>query len=310
MKPLSSSTNQVEAKQFVRLIQDQLNSGKQPAFRPANSLAFPANPLSHEEHSSGRPVFELSFLGLYGVSSPLPHYFITDALDEENSALRGFLGIFNQIFYLAYFHAWQQKNPHLFHDSALRGHALISAMAGIPVDEQESLSPVAPLFLTRRRSLHGLSALVRALIPDIPFSIEITACDWIEVLEVSRLGKCRLGDNATLGPRIATQAQRVALALGPVTEFQAKDIAPSGSRGRLLLSCVHRFLNHAKMLDLEICVVYDQPRSQLGRAMSLGWNSFLKKQDPCKGGEPCSETRQIEAYLRWRFPVSKEFPSS
>ncbi|MGL1959606.1 MAG: type VI secretion system baseplate subunit TssG, partial [Colwellia sp.] len=81
-------------------------------FQTDNSIAFPGSDVvSIKKNSqSGAYTLNLSFMGLYGVSSPLPSYF-TEPLNrgrEEFEPLRKFLDIFSHRIYSLFYQTWKK----------------------------------------------------------------------------------------------------------------------------------------------------------------------------------------------------------
>ena len=76
-----------------------------PKLIPAKSLSFPASDIkkcSKDEHNN--IIMELNFMGLYGVDSPLPHYFSEYVHKSHNNCLADFLNIFNNRIYHLFYH--------------------------------------------------------------------------------------------------------------------------------------------------------------------------------------------------------------
>ncbi|MEN6620956.1 MAG: type VI secretion system baseplate subunit TssG [Smithella sp.] len=80
--------------------------------RPELSLNFPQADIATIEQISELPLkfrITATFLGLYGVSSPLPTFYTEDLLQEElqdGSASRSFIDIINSRFYQIFFNIW------------------------------------------------------------------------------------------------------------------------------------------------------------------------------------------------------------
>ena len=82
--------------------------------RPDLSLAFPAADVARVERTGQNGADLLvttTFLGLYGVSSPLPTHYTEDLMDEaaaDSSVSRDFLDIIHQRLYQLYFQCWSK----------------------------------------------------------------------------------------------------------------------------------------------------------------------------------------------------------
>ncbi len=83
--------------------------------RPALSFEFPSADISHISfnQTDNEKQFDIiaTFLGLYGVSSPLPNFYTEDLFlerSEDKSTIRDFLDIFNQRIYYLFYECWRR----------------------------------------------------------------------------------------------------------------------------------------------------------------------------------------------------------
>lgn len=88
--------------------------------RPNLSLAFPPADVARVEKKErdGQSLFEITanFLGLYGVSSPLPTFYTEDLLEEvsnDKSVSREFVDIFNHRLYALFFRCLLKYRQHI-----------------------------------------------------------------------------------------------------------------------------------------------------------------------------------------------------
>jgi len=88
---------------------DPLESGRVRCI-PDTSLAFPASDIQRIGEKKGNIELVLSFMGLIGVSSPLPIYFSEYVSRYEENALPliDFLNIFNNRFYVLFYRSWKK----------------------------------------------------------------------------------------------------------------------------------------------------------------------------------------------------------
>jgi predicted component of type VI protein secretion system len=262
-------TAQLDMHQCVRIIQQGAVSGQIIAFRAANTLSFPFSDIAGFVNHGDREFIELTCLGLQGVSSPLPHYFVTDALDEDNRSLREFLGIFNQQIYHAYFKAWQSKHPHLFHESCFQGHEILASLGADNLNPRNPVPRLNILFLYAQRSIHELQELVKTLFPEIPHQITVRQSEWIETQTPAQLGtgSARLNDNLTLGKRIPIHAHRIMIELGPLTLQQAQAAQSH--------DWITRYLNRMLQIEFRWRIAAQAGQRRLDASMRLGWNATL-----------------------------------
>lgn len=116
----SSNFSFIQAMRLLRLLVRDNNTGETDGHtldtavkvRPELSLNFPQSDIAAIDQISELPLkFQITatFLGLYGVSSPLPTFYTEDLLQEElqdGSASRSFIDIINSRFYQIFFNIW------------------------------------------------------------------------------------------------------------------------------------------------------------------------------------------------------------
>lgn len=148
--------------------------------RPDLSLSFPARDVLAVESLADGSGFRLtvSFMGLYGVASPLPLFYTERLIDLErndHSAARGFVDVLHQMLYPLLFSAWARCRPWL---EALEGSdqgtlARMRALVGMWDAELGRQAPeglpilrYAGLLSLASRPLLGLETLLRDLLGD------------------------------------------------------------------------------------------------------------------------------------------------
>jgi type VI secretion system protein ImpH len=82
-------------------------------FRPHPGMGFPASEIKgieQSEHSHLPPTVRITFMGLYGVESPLPTHYIDDITQrrEGYEATADFLDIFNHRLIAQYYRIWRK----------------------------------------------------------------------------------------------------------------------------------------------------------------------------------------------------------
>jgi len=104
---------------------------------PRLSLDFPNSDLIEIKEEEGFITLVVTFLGLYGESSPLPTFYTESLLDEardDKSVMRDFIDIFNIPIYQAYFKVWLKSRLGLrlneFHDTKVL--ELLHVFSGMP----------------------------------------------------------------------------------------------------------------------------------------------------------------------------------
>ena len=150
-------------------------------FAPHPGMGFPVSELKTiEHHDNGReniPVVRTTFMGLYGVDSPLPTAFLDDICQgrEGHDAMQGFLDIFNHRFLTQFYRIWRKYSyPATFvagGKDAISGALLGLVGLGIPGTAEHIATPVsrflALLGVLRQpgKTQEGIQAIVTLLAP-------------------------------------------------------------------------------------------------------------------------------------------------
>lgn len=202
--------------------------------RPNLTLAFPEADVDRIDTIGEGNDFGITanFLGLYGVSSPLPTFYTEDLIDErsrDQSAQRDFVDIFNYSLYHLLFGAWAKSRPlikvveeqdrttidRLF---ALIGLGDTRLREGLP--ESDGLLPYLGLLTQFPRTALGLQTMLADALGRIP--VRVTSCKAVtlDIPEDQRLALGRansLGDNSFLGEKIDDRTTSIQIRIGPVS---------------------------------------------------------------------------------------------
>ncbi|WP_159565009.1 type VI secretion system baseplate subunit TssG [Budvicia diplopodorum] len=151
-------------------------------FRPHPGMGFPVSELKSIEYDEEQPdapqTVRTTFMGLYGVDSPLPTGYIDDITQqrEGHEALEAFLDIFNHRILTQFYRIWRKYSyPATFEKGGTdnTSQCLLGLIGlGIPGTENHVATPVsrflALLGIMRQpaRTAEGIQALVRLLAPD------------------------------------------------------------------------------------------------------------------------------------------------
>ncbi len=251
-------------------------------FKPDMSLGFPAADIVRVdlEQVEDREVHVITttFMGLYGVSSPLPVVYLMELGAEENRVVRDFLDIINNRLIELFFRVWQrfrflfQWTPDATDDLSTLLLALVGFHRAALKDQAEFeprfLLKWAGLLARRPMSRAALETLLRASVHP---RVEVEECvlRWVAIPEEQvlrlRVGRVCLGRNCTIGRRIQDRAGMFRVWIGPLSIEEVESFLPGGPG----LARLDRVLGLALRdgLDYEVALVLD--RSQV-RGMYLG----------------------------------------
>ncbi|EEC0295744.1 type VI secretion system baseplate subunit TssG [Salmonella enterica subsp. enterica] len=163
-----------------------LGSGDTPAgdavrFRPHPGMGFPVSELKSVEYAEDNPdappTVRATFMGLYGVDSPLPTAYTDDIAQrrEGHEAAQAFLDIFNHRILTQFYRIWRKYSyPATFEDGGKdnTSRCLLGLIGlGIPGTEEHIATPVSRFLaltgIMRQpgRTAEGIVALVKLLAP-------------------------------------------------------------------------------------------------------------------------------------------------
>jgi type VI secretion system protein ImpH len=235
-----------------------------------------------------RYALELSFLALYGASSPLPTFYTEELIEEarnDASASRDFLNIFNQLLYVLYYRAY---NAYKLGLRTVDGdgdlEALQCALAGFGLKglRRGAETPAireaafASLFLQGTRTADGLAAYAAAMsgAPRIDVEQCVERQVPIPLNQRGRLGEARLGQAlAGVCARDCSGAMRIHVR---DLDRRSLHLFIPGARGRRALDqAVKRYLNVPLAYDVVLHVKEDTPRTAALGRHELGRNAFL-----------------------------------
>ena len=306
--------------QAVRLMEKLFPEAPQPGtsvevaeeqvfFRPDTALIFPATDIKRidlfeEAPDRARTLrypharLTVTFMGLYGMGSPLPVYFYDELATEEAEtfALRDFLDIFNHRLYGYFYRAWKKYRPEVHtraeDDQAhyrrfmnVTGLGTDDALAGCPMPAPMRLAAFAGRLAPRLRNAEGLRALLAGLLGDIAVRILENVPRWVPIPERPRMGgdgiSLALGATATIGQRVRDVSGKFRVVLGPLSFEQYKAYLPGRPAARVLAYLVRLYAPDYLDYDVELQLDSDGiPPVQLGSgAVHLGLTTWLGKPD-------------------------------
>jgi len=265
-------------------------------FRPHTGLVFPAADVRAVEIVR-EPVLHArvtaTFLGLYGVDSPLPVYFYNEIATEEEriQPLRDFLDIFNHRIYSLFYRALKKYHPMTQYKPGgmePSSHRTI-CLAGLGTRKALETCPMPPMRLAafagflscRVRHAEGLRKLLEGVVDGLRVRVVQNVRRWVAVSCRPRLGggpraSAILGMTTTIGERVLDASGKFRLILGPLTLARFLRFLPGGEDAPLLRWLVSLYAPDCLAFDVELQLqAVEVPPVRLGDAgVRLGLNSW------------------------------------
>ncbi|HMD68464.1 MAG TPA: type VI secretion system baseplate subunit TssG [Chitinivibrionales bacterium] len=256
---------------------------------PDASLSFPAGDISAVRTTKQGIEFVLSFMGLIGVSSPLPLYFTEYIARHEDTSepLRDFLALFNHRLYSLFYRAWQKYRFVSMAAGGLSASPMaqrIASLAGIGRDMLGD--PFYSRLLAYTGSLAGRvrsKDALRAMLSDFLGGLPVALCEWqprwTEIRNPPRLGvDSRLGTSAMLGTRTWDLSGKFRVSIGPLSRGTFETFLPGSENISALKKLVTLFISDPLEFDIEVKlesselvpVILGKDNSRLGETSSLG----------------------------------------
>ena len=265
--------------------------------RPELSLAFPSSDVAKIEELPGETsCFRVTtrFLGLYGVSSPLPTFYTEDLVDEaseDETVSREFLDVVNHRIFQLFYDCWSKYRQYLQVAEAENEAYLERLFCLLGLGEKEfrkdlpqveSLIRYIGLLTQFPRSALGLRALLQDALGQIP--VEIIPCvpRRMKLPPDQRLvlggPRGRLGDDTVVGEEVEDRMGKFRVRLGPLKGGQFQDLLPDQAGHRRFVFLTRFYLNDPLEFDLELVVDAGEVRPASLGALSwsrLGWDSWI-----------------------------------
>lgn len=240
----------------------------------AKQLSFPAKDLLKVHFENGHWQIQCHFTGLYGLNSPLPHYFIFAAIHHPHGdILRAFLDIFDQRLYYLNYLAWKKYRPGVqLWQGDMRYLNVLAALSGQSLSIYKALSSnSANLWGKRTKSAIVLLGLLRAALPNTRVTIKTSILEWIRIDHPEKINSMILSDTSILGQAVLTNMRRIKIIISGIYTEQ---LLPRYSKHAELQQLLKDYLGESndyilviKLLPKDNCV--------LGSASYLGSHTWL-----------------------------------
>ncbi|HDP0319463.1 TPA: type VI secretion system baseplate subunit TssG [Salmonella enterica subsp. enterica serovar Concord] len=266
-------------------------------FRPWPGMGFPVSTLkaveTDEDHPTLPPTVRTTFLGMYGVNSPLPTSYLDDIAQRREGCeeVTSFLDIFSHRIATQYYRIWRKyAYPATFEAGGCdaTSQCLLGLVGlGIPGTADRVATPVSrflALLGSMRlptRNAEGIRALVSLLAPNT--RAIITEPDPVRVHIDNRSGlgtgnRVRLSQRATLGNTAREACSRVCVTLETDDPHEAEGWLPGGVLHTDLLVLMRVYLGYRSDARLRLTVpvrLLPEPRPGKGRRILLGRTGLL-----------------------------------
>lgn len=270
-------------------------------FRSHPGMGFPASEIKgitdpEPEHGHLPPTVQVTFMGLYGVESPLPTHYIDDIAQRREGweATRDFLDIFNHRLITQYYRIWRKYSyPATFQAGgtdttsqyllglAGLGISGCAATAGTPLSRFLALMPVMML---PGRTAEGLDALVRLLAPDTHSAVynhDRCRIPLKKQAAMSTRSPVSLQGRPVMGTYGTDVNGQVLLRLTTDSPEEIRGWLPGGGLHGDLMALLHVYLGSHLDVRLQLCVArHLLPDAQLAcgesQAVQLGRTAVLR----------------------------------
>ncbi|WP_202301013.1 type VI secretion system baseplate subunit TssG [Dryocola clanedunensis] len=255
---LEAELNRINFYRFCQLLEKRqpgkplLGTTSSPAddpvrFCPYPGMGFPASELKaveyDDEDERKPPVVRTTFMGMYGVDSPLPTAYLDDITQrrEGHEALQGFLDIFSHRILTQFYRIWRKYSyPAAFEaggTDAISQSLLGLVGLGIPGTANHIATPVsrflALLGVLRQpgKTQEGMQALVSLLAPETTVNVSPYCLRPIEINQpLGFYGEDDfvLDGNTPLGDEAMDASSQLLIALATDNEREAQGWKPDG----------------------------------------------------------------------------------
>ncbi|HRN25164.1 MAG: type VI secretion system baseplate subunit TssG [Ignavibacteriaceae bacterium] len=265
-------------------------------FRPYQHYDYPPRDIKFVSRQEKDIEFVLTFLGLYGINSPIPRCyheqisFQEKILGEGKIPLQNFLDIFNNRFYWLYYQSWKKYKfyLHLNGDVNNKISERINSFIGRGSFTKHKSSTIsdftllkfAGVFSQRVRNKEGLKILLGYMFPRFPITIKEFVPHWVELVDVPKIGSgdFRLGKNSFIGEAVIDYMSRICLEIGPVSFEDYLDFLPGTLNAKKLNELLNLYLNDGLEYDVQFKIKadtieeisWDDDRLKLGTTVWLG----------------------------------------
>ena len=241
-------------------------------FRPHPGMGFPASEikgLEPPQQAHLPPTVRVTFMGLYGVESPLPTHYIDDITQrrEGHEATTDFLDIFNHRLIAQYYRIWRKYSyPATFEAGGKdRTSQYLLGLAGLGIEgcAANIATPVSrflallPVMLLPGRTAEGLTSLVTLLASDTRAQVwhhDRRRIPLKKPLAMSVRQPVSLKGRPVMGAYGTDVNSQVLMRLTSTSPEEVREWLPGGDLHTDLLALLHVYLGSRLDVRLQLCV--------------------------------------------------------
>ncbi|WP_454889100.1 type VI secretion system baseplate subunit TssG [Serratia quinivorans] len=241
-------------------------------FRPHPGMGFPASEIKGfepPEHPHLPPIVRVTFMGLYGVESPLPTHYIDDITQQREGfeATADFLDIFNHRLIAQYYRIWRKYSyPATFEEGGKdKTSQYLLGLAGLGIDgcADNIATPASrflallPVMLLPGRTAEGMASLVSLLAPDTRAQVwhhDRRRIPLKKKLTMSVRQPVSLKGRPVMGAYGTDVNSQVLMRLTSTNPEEVRGWLPSGDLHTDLMALLHVYLGARLDVRLQLCV--------------------------------------------------------
>lgn len=241
-------------------------------FRPHPGMGFPASEIKGLEPAGNPdvpPTVRITFMGLYGVESPLPTPYIDDIAQrkEGHEATTDFLDIFNHRLIAQFYRIWRKYSyPATFEAGGKdKTSQYLLGLAGLGIDgcagniatPASRFLALLPVMLLPGRTAEGLTSLVSLLAPDTRAQVwhhDRRRVPLKQTLAVSVRQPVSLKGRPVMGAYATDVNSQVLLSLSTNNASEVQGWLPGGDLHTDLMALLHVYLGGRLDVRLQLCV--------------------------------------------------------
>ncbi|MFP4417916.1 MAG: type VI secretion system baseplate subunit TssG [Chitinivibrionales bacterium] len=254
-------------------------------FSSSSSVSFPSGDIESVDAAEDLVHFTLTFMGMCGVSSPLPHYFSEFIAhhDKENTALSDFLALFNHRLYTLFFRAWKKYRFAVDNPQTLQR---LCCLAGLYRDHKSRtgkkdsfMLAYTGLLASKCRSAAGLESMLSHRFGAIPVRIRQWVPQWTKVGAQYAIGKdACLGVNTMVGTHVYDISGKFRVLVGPLPREQFEQFVSGTQNIAEMKRMIREYTADPLDFDIEVWLealdlipaVLGEEDGRLGVTSSLG----------------------------------------